>query len=327
MDLFTHVLVAYLVTFGIVGFKPAYLAAGALGGGLPDADALFFPIARRFPVLRHHGITHSLFGVTVVAAAGALIAPLLAPGSIAVYFLVLEAGGLCHIGQDAFTHFSVPPLLPFSEKRLELDADRAINFVTMIVSIGSFYLLLGVERNHVPFATYLLTVYGLMVFFAAYFAVRLAGRVVVGRRLRRLGPYDVVAPMTNPFSWLVLSEKDGDGRHRTTWARYVFGRGITAGPFTAEGLLEPSGEHRAPATEQEALAWSYPLARKASGVFEATYHFGEAARDGAGVWTAVWYSLEFTFFGRAAGVRVRFPADGGAPTAHRAFYRPSVAPL
>ena len=81
MDLFTHVLVAYLVTFGIVGFKPSYLAAGALGGGLPDADALFFPIARRFPVLRHHGITHSIFGVSLVAGAGALVAPLLAPGS------------------------------------------------------------------------------------------------------------------------------------------------------------------------------------------------------------------------------------------------------
>ncbi len=327
MDLFTHVLVAYLVTYGIVGFKPSYLAAGALGGGLPDADALFFPIARRFPILRHHGITHSLFGVSLFAGAGALIAPLLAPGSALVYFLVLEVGGLCHIAQDGFTHFSVPPLLPFSDRRLELDADRAINFVTLIVSAASFYLLLGVERNHWPFVDYLLTIYALMAFFAVYFAVRLAGRWQVGRRLASLGDYQIVAPTTNPFAWLVLSEHDDGGRHRTTWAKYVFGKGIVRGPFTAEGLLEaPPPPLRAPANAQEALAWSYPAARRASGVLEATYHFGEAFRDAAGAWTAVWYSLEFTFLGRSAGVRVVFPPDGGPPTTHRAFYRPTVRP-
>ncbi len=324
MDLFTHVLVAYLVTFGIVGFKPSYLAAGALGGGIPDADALFFPLARRFPVLRHHGITHSIFGVSVVAGAGALIAPLIAPGSPLVYLLVLEVGGLCHIAQDGFTHFSVPPLLPFSERKLELDADRAINFVTLGVSVASFYLLLGVERNRLPFSDYLITVYGLMAFFAAYFAIRLAGRLVVGRRLRSLGPYDVVAPTTNPFAWLVVAERDGDGRHRTTWARYVFGRGIVRGPYSAEGRLDAPPVGRAPAGEAEALAWAYPLARAASGVLDATFHFGEATRDAAGAWTAVWYSMEFTFLGRAAGVRVRFPPDGSPPSVRRAFYRPRI---
>ena len=322
MDLFTHVLVAYLVTFGVVGFHPSYLAAGALAGGLPDADALFFPIARRFPLLRHHGITHSVFGVSVVAGAGALLAPLLAPGSAVVYFLVFELGGLCHIAQDGFTHFAVPPLLPFSERKLELDADRAINFVTLGVSVVSFYLLLVVERGHVPFAIYLGTVYVLLAFFAVYFGVRLAGRLVVGRRLKTLGDFDVVAPTSNPFAWLVLSERRSDGMDRTSWARYVFGRGLVAGPYTAEGLLEAPVRTRAPSGEAEALAWSFPLAREASGVLDATYHFGEAFAGVAGAWTAVWYSLEFTFFGRSAGVRVDFPADGGPATVRRAFYRP-----
>jgi membrane-bound metal-dependent hydrolase YbcI (DUF457 family) len=327
VDLFTHVLVAYLVTFGVVGFQPSYLAAGALAGGLPDADALFFPIARRFPVLRHHGITHSVFGVSVVAGVGSLLAPLLAPGSALVYFLVFELGGLCHIAQDGFTHFAVPPLLPFSDRKLELDADRAINFVTLGVSVVSFYLLLVVERNRVPFSVYLWTVYLLMAFFAVYFAVRLAGRLVVGRRLRTLGDFDVVAPTSNPFAWLVLSERQAAGIHRTSWARYVFGRGLVAGPFTADGLLEAPPRTRAPSGEAEALAWAYPLARRATGVLDATYHFGEASCDVAGAWTAVWYSLEFTFFGRSAGVRVDFPADGGPATVRRAFYRPRLAPL
>ena len=321
MDLFTHVLVAYLVTFGVVGFQPQYLAAGALAGGLPDADALLFPLARRFPILRHHGITHSLTGVTVVALVGAFVGPMLAPGSPYVYFLVVEVGGLAHVAQDGFTNFAVPPLLPFSKRSLHLDADRAINFLTMAVSIASFYLLLGVERNHVPFAWYLVTVYVLMAFFVAYFAVRLAGRVVVGRRMHPLG-YQAVVPMGNPFTWVLLSEENRGGRVRTRWARYTFGRGVVDGPYSVDAPIEPPPHAGVPSSAVEALDWSYGLARRASRVIESTYHFGEAFVSAAGEWVAVWYSLEFTAFGRASAVRVRFPTGGESPIVKSAFYRP-----
>jgi membrane-bound metal-dependent hydrolase YbcI (DUF457 family) len=322
VDLFTHVLVAYLVTFGIVGFQPSYLAAGALAGGLPDADALFFPLARRFPLLQHHGITHSLFGVTVVAIAGAVLAPLLAPGSWLIYFVVMEVGGVCHILQDGFTHFSVPPLAPFSDRKLEIDADRAINFVTMAVSIASFYLLLVVERNHVPFGTYLATVYALMAFFAAYFAIRLWGRFRIGRYRTDVGPGAVPVPTTNPFKWVILSEQQLDGRVRTSWARFVLGRGLVDGPYTVDAPIAAPPHTGAPANAQQALEWSYGPARHASRVLAMTYHFGEAFQSAAGAWVAVWYSLEFTAFGRASGVRVSFPPDGSAPDVKTTFYRP-----
>lgn len=322
MDLFTHVLVAYLVTFGIVGLQPSYLAAGALAGGLPDADALFFPIARRFPILRHHGITHSLTGVTVVALAGAWVGPMLAPGSPWIYFLVMEVGGCAHILQDGFTNFAVPPLLPFSSRQLHIDADRAVNFLTMAFSVASFYLLLGVERNHVAFAEYLLTVYGLMAFFAAYFAIRLAGRYVVGRRMLKPGGYQAVAPTGNPFQWVLISEEIADGRVHTRWARYVLGRGVVDGPYAVEAPIEPPAHTGAPGSPAEALDWSYGLARKRSRVLESTYHFGEAFLTAAGEWVAVWYSLEYSAFGRAAAVRVTFPPGGASPVVKSAFYKP-----
>jgi len=323
VDLFTHVLVAYLVTFGIVGFQPSYLAAGALAGGLPDADALFFPISRRFPALQHHGITHSLLGVSIVAVAGAVIAPYLAPGSALIYFVVMEVGGCCHILQDGFTNFAVPPLLPFRKDLLHLDADRAINFFTLIVSVVSFYLLLGIERNHVAFAWYLLTVYALMAFFATYFAVRLAGRFGVRKPMRALG-FTAVAPTGNPLRWVLISEELHDGRVRTRWARYVFGRGVVDGPHTIDAPIEPPPHDGTPTSGTEALEWSYGLARRASRVIASTYHFGEASKSPAGEWTAVWYSLEFSAFGRAAAVRVRFPTGGGAPVVKSAFFRPTL---
>ena len=322
MDLLTHVLVAYLLTFLTVGPQPQYLAAGALAGGLPDADALFFPIARRFPILRHHGITHSLLGVSVVAGAGSLLAPMILPGSPVIYFLVMELGGVAHILQDGFTNFSVPPLLPFSERRLEMDADRAINFVTLAVSAVAFYLLLGVERNHVAFSLYLLTIYLLIAFFAAYFAIRLTGRLLIGRHLRAGGDFDKVLPTGNPFAWVLLKETVANGRSSTTWARYVLGRGLVAGPLRVEGPLEPVAFTGPPSSDVQALEWSYPLARKASRVIEGTYHFGEAFEEPGEGWTAVWYSLEFSAFGRSSGVRVRFPKSGAPVEVKSTFYRP-----
>ena len=323
MDLLTHVLVAYLLSFGLVGFHPQYLAAGALAGGLPDADALFFPLARRFPVLRHHGITHSVLGVSVVAAVGAVVAPHLAAGSPWVYLAVMEAGGLAHIAQDGFTHFAVPPLLPFRDWALHLDADRAVNFATLAVSAVSFYLLLGIERNRVAFALYLLTVDALAAFFVAYFVVRLAGRFWVGRRLRALGEFEHVVPTTSPLAWLVVSERVADGRERTAYGRYVLGRGLVAGPFVAEGSLDAPAVPAPPTSAAEALDRSLGLARRASRMLEQTFHFGEAFPDPAGGWTAVWYSLEFTMLGRSAAVRVRFPDGGGPAEVRSAFYRPS----
>ncbi len=327
MDLFTHVLLAYLLTYGLVGANPSYLAAGALAGGLPDADALFFPLARRFPILRHHGITHSLFGVTVVALVGAIVAPLLAPGSPLVYFLVMEAGGIAHILGDGFTHFSVPPFLPFSEMKLELDADRAINFLLMGVSIASFYLLLGVERNHVAFAVYAGTVYALMAFYGAYIGIRLAGRYFITRHRGALAPDAVAIPTGNPFKWLLLSERRDGTSVRTTWARYTLGRGLVAGPFSVEGSLLVSPHATGPQTAAEALDRSYPLAREASRMLDMTYHFGEAFERPGGDWEAIWYSLEFTAFGRSQAVRVRFPVGGGPPQVKTAFYRPVTTAL
>jgi membrane-bound metal-dependent hydrolase YbcI (DUF457 family) len=327
VDIFSHVLVAYLLTYGVVGLQPQYLAAGALAGGLPDADALFFPLARRFPILRHHGITHSLFGVTVVATVGAFVAPMVLSGSVLVYFVVMEVGGIAHILQDGFTQFSVPPLLPFSDKRLHLDADRAINFLTLVVSVVAFYVLLDVERNHVALSVYVATLWILAAFFVAYFSIRLAGRVAIGRHRGLLGERAEPVPTANPFSWLLLSESLRDGRMRTTWARYVLGRGITDGPFSVGGPMEPEAHAGSPSSAAEALEWSYPLARRASRILETTYHFGEAFQEAAGTWVAVWYSLEFTMLGRSPAVRVRFPTQGGTAEVHSAFYRPVQHPI
>ena len=321
MDLFTHVLVAYLISFGLAGAHPQYLAAGALAGGLPDADALFFPIARRFPLLQHHGITHSLLGVTIVAVAGGLLGPLVAAGTFGWYFLVMEVGGLAHIAQDGFTNFSVPPLLPFSKRRLELDADRAVNFVTLVVSVVAFYVLLVLERNQVPYAWYLDTLYLLTAFFVAYFALRLSARLYIGRHLRQWGEFQMPVPTSHPMRWILISESKSDGRFRTTYAHYVLGQGLVDGPHTVDVPQKAPRLDRPVATAQEALEQSYSMAHLRRRFLEDSYKFGRAEPTPQGGWIATWYSLEFGMFGRAAAVRVTFPADGSPPAVRSAWQR------
>jgi membrane-bound metal-dependent hydrolase YbcI (DUF457 family) len=312
MDLFTHVIVGYLLSYGLVGFQPQYLAAGALAGGLPDADVIFFPISRRFPILAHHGITHSIFGVTAVALVGGLVfAPMIAPGVPLLYFAVMEAAGLGHMLSDAFTHFSVAPLLPFSKRPLQIDADRAINFVTLVASVTSLFLL-GFERFRVPFGLYLLTIYGMMAFYGGYFAIRLIGRAGIARVRRVLPEFNVVAPTANPLLWMLLYEHREGGRHRSGFLRYRLGRGVVEGPWRVDVPLEdPANPPAGPvATASEALERSYPLARRTSDVLDNTYHFAQVRSEGNGCWDIVWYSLEFAAFGRAASVRVKIAADG-----------------
>ncbi len=323
MDLFTHVLVAYLLSFGLVGFQTSYLAAGAIAGGLPDGDIFFFPLWKRFPILRHHGITHSIFGVTIVAfVGGVLVAPRLAQGDPWVYFGIMEAAGLAHMLMDGFTHFSVPPLLPFSERKLEIDADRAVNFITLIVSVVAFYLLLGVERNHVEFWVYLDTMYALIAFFLVYFGMRLVGRALIARPIRSMGPGTVPVPTSNPLAWIVLKEERSRERVTTTYLRYTLGRGVVQGPFRVSAATDGVVGVQGPvASKDDALERSYPVARRHSSLLDDTYHFGEAAAAPGGGWVVVWFSLEFTALGRAAATRVHIAPDG-TMTSRRAWYRP-----
>ncbi len=320
MDLITHVLVTYLVTLGVVGFQPQYLAAGALAGGLPDADALLYPLGRRFEIFQHRGITHSFLGVTIIAIAGALIAPLLLPGSFLLYFAVMEMGGLLHIGLDAFTNFSVPPLLPFSRQRICYDADRAVNFFTLVVSVVSMYVLLGVERNQVAIQGEWASIAVLGVFFGAYFAIRVATRAWLGRAKSRFGPFDHIVPTENPFTWFLYGERRAGDRVSLHFARYRTGRGIS-GPYAL--TVDPAAATRAGpiASEQEAIDRSYAHRHARGRFFEDTYLFARAEPTPPGGWQITWYSIEFVNFGRSASVQVLFPPDGGAPEVHRGFRR------
>ncbi len=319
MDLFTHVIIAYLISFGLtLGKSPVYIAAGSLAGGLPDSDILLMPLARRFPLLRHHGITHSILGVTIFAVGGAILGPMVVPGANAwLLLLFMEIGGLVHILLDGFTHFAVPPFAPFSNVELHLDADRAVNGVTLAMSLTSFFLLVY-ERNTVPLADWLITGWLLLVTYLGYLVLRGVARYIVGKEMKKEG-YTAVIPTANPFHWLLVEEHEASGSWSTRFAQYTIGRGIRS-PQKAIGVEAPPPATLPVTTANEAIQLSYRPAMQRSRWLASTYRYA-TVNSSANGFRVQWFSIEFTVFGRAPGIRVDLDARTGEMHLERSWFR------
>lgn len=328
MDLFTHVLIAYLISYAIWGPNHLqYVAAGALAGGLPDADILLFPLARRFPALRHRGIVHTVLGVTIMAVAGAFLVPLLlgavvspafAAGSALLYFLAMETGGLSHLLLDGFTNYSVRPLAPFSDRELHLDADRAVNLGTFAFTAFSFSLMLY-ERGRVPIPIWETTAWILLAGYLGYLAFRGLARWRAGRAAKREG-FTAVAPTDNPGVFLLVEERRDGPDVRLRHAEFHLFRGVRAVSRT----LEFPWSEPAPGpvtTEEGALRASYRPALQRRRLLEMTYH-SALVRPAPGGWKVLWYSLEFTMLGRAVAVVATVDRESGAVATQSAWVSP-----
>jgi membrane-bound metal-dependent hydrolase YbcI (DUF457 family) len=326
MDLFTHVVFAYLLSFVIWGpGNPQYIAAGALAGGLPDADALLFPLARRFPILEHHGITHSIVGVTIVAGGGSILLPYLPyfpHASTLGYFVAMEIGGLSHVFLDGFTHFAVTPFMPFSLRRLRLDADVAIN-IFMLTLTSITLVTLALERGTVPFTIWVETAWLLTATYGGYLLVRGVARWRAGVVRHREG-YTSVMPTTNPRVWTLLEKEDTPARYRVRYRRYRFGELVPQPERSME--VSKLGPRTGPVrTPQEALERTYSAALDRNRWMATRAHAGEAVARGD-VFDVTWYIVEVGGFGRTLGVRGEIDGPTGAMRLRSGFFRLPSSP-
>lgn len=322
MDPFSHLLLGYLLGFGIWGPSGLqYVVAAAIAGALPDMDVVFYPLSKRFPLLRHRGISHSILGVTVIAAVGCfLVPPLMArglgpalgQGSPFTFFVALEVGGLSHVFLDSLDHWSVPIFAPFSTQEYHFDVDRIVNVGSMAFTVGAYALMLY-ERDRVPLEVWALTTWGLLVAVLVYFGIRIFGRWRAGVVQRREG-YTAVIPQGNPLEFVLFGEERSLGQLRLRYARYHLLRGFRSEREVVEVPLEPAATAPA-ANESAALARTYPLALASSWVLGETHHFA-MVRVSPGGFDVFWFSLEFNFWGRFAGVLSHIDASTGAVTTH-----------
>lgn len=331
MDPFSHLLLGYLLGFGVWG--PAgvpYVVAAAIAGALPDADVVLFPLARRFPLLRHRGVSHSIFGVTVIAAVGCLLVPPLmgwalgtdfSRGSPLQFFAALEVGGLSHVFLDSLDHWSVPIFAPFSPREYHFDVDRIVNVGSMAFTVFA-YVTLVYERGRVPFELWVLTTWILLGAVLVYFFVRILGRWRAGVAARQ-GKYSAVIPQGNPFVFVFFEEAKLEDRLRLRTSRYHLIRGFTSPPRSVDIPTGWAGS--LPVRDvSEALARSYPAALAASWILGETHHFVEV-RPLGGRFAVFWYSLEVNFFGRSAGVFAQVDPSTGVVTTRNRWRNPLTA--
>jgi membrane-bound metal-dependent hydrolase YbcI (DUF457 family) len=328
LDLFTHVIFAYLLSFILWGpAAPQYIAAGALAGGLPDADILLFPLTRWFPSLHHRGTVHTIVGVTVIAAVGSLLVPYLpyfTHASTLLYFVAMEVGGLSHLALDAFTNYAVRPLLPFSSRAFRLNADVAVSLVTMALTAVTLGVLVF-EHGTVPFGVWEETAWILVGVYGGYLVLRGMARWRAGVERRRSG-FAEVLPSTSPWRWLLLDERDTAERYQIRFRRLALGRGTTGTDRSLDVPKVPPvpGPVVSP---QAALERTYLPAMAKSEWLAESYHFGEAIEKGP-VYEVWWYIVSQTPGRRAYGVQGEVDRATGRMTLRSGFVRlPSAAPM
>lgn len=331
MDPFSHLLLGYLLGFGIWG--PAglqYVVAAAIAGALPDLDVALYPLSQRFPLLRHRGISHSILGVTIIAVVGCFVLPpvmawglgsYFGQGSIIAFFVALEVGGLSHVFLDSLDHWSVPIFAPFSLREYHFDVDRILNVGSMGFTVFAYVLMLY-ERARVPLELWALTTWALLVVLLLYFAIRIVGRWRAGVVQHREG-YTAVIPQGNPFKFLLFQEERTPERERLRYARYDLLRGFESPPQLLDFPTDPTAA--GPAHDASwALARSYPSALSASWILEETHPFAEVRARGTG-YDVFWYSLEFGFWGRFAGVLAHVDPIADSVTTRNQWSAPAKA--
>lgn len=321
MDLFTHVIFAYLLSFIIWGpAAPQYIAAGALAGGLPDADILLFPLTRWFPALHHRGIVHSVVGVTVIAAVGAFLVPFLpyfTHASTLLYFVAMEVGGLSHLVLDGFTNYAVRPLAPFSRRMLRLEADTAVNVTTLGVTAATMGVLIY-EHGRVPFNVWTFTVWVLIAVYGGYLLMRSLARWRAGAHARREG-FTSVQPTSSPWVWLLANEVDTPDQYQIRYRSLRLGHGASqeGRSLTVRKVEAEGGPVDSP---QAALDRTYVAAMAKNRWLRSRFHFGEAVAEG-NVFRVFWYVVEAGRFGRTVGVHGDIDRATGAMRLESGFFR------
>jgi membrane-bound metal-dependent hydrolase YbcI (DUF457 family) len=321
VDLFTHVIFAYLLSFIIWGpGAPSYIAAGALAGGLPDADILLFPLTRWFPALHHRGIVHSVLGVTIIAAVGAFLVPFLpyfTHASTLLYFVAMEIGGLSHLVLDGFTNYAVTPLAPFSRRMLRMDADTAVNFTTLGLTAVTLGVLIY-EHGRVAFNVWTETAWILVAVYAGYLVLRGVARWRAGAIAKREG-FSSVEPTSNPRVWLMADEQDTPDHYRIRYRTLRFGQGVAEGARSMEAAKMPPAPGPVDSA-QAALDRTYIAAVSKNRWLRMRYHFGEAIPSG-NVFRVFWYVVGMEGSGRAIGVHGEIDRATGEMQLKSGFFR------
>lgn len=172
MDFFTHLMLGFIIsTLASGSFHNSYVLFGTLMAGLPDFDVFLYPLWKRFPITRHHGITHMVMFVLIASAVVSTVAAILNGGADEKLFLLMCLTGMSHIFGDFITTWGVSPFYPLAKKYAKLNLDTAVNPYLVLFFFVEVLFLAEVMAGRIPLSDIQASAL-LGIIYIAYFAVR-----------------------------------------------------------------------------------------------------------------------------------------------------------
>ena len=144
MDLFTHAMLAYLISFGLgqlVGVSEPMLLFAVFMAMVPDLDIFLYPLSYKYPVLSHRVGSHTFTFAFISALIGAGICFVAFGTPIIGMFLFGFLGASTHVLMDMVTNYAIPPFGPFSWKTYSLDIDMAVNPLFLVLNVTMIPLM------------------------------------------------------------------------------------------------------------------------------------------------------------------------------------------
>jgi membrane-bound metal-dependent hydrolase YbcI (DUF457 family) len=218
MDLFTHMLIGYLIgwlaAFTAFGYNEYLILLPVVMAMLPDFDFVLYiiprSVRRRFRGIKHRGVSHTLVFLAACALVVAYIFNVLVGTTLLAGFVLALLGGLSHVLLDALTSFSFPYLGPFNWKERSLDLDGPVTWYMVPFSLFSIVTMWSMRAHAFPFSTYTLFVTFVFSVIAAHYIARLAVKLYVERVMYR-GQWARVNPSFRLLSFYVMKKRDMAG--------------------------------------------------------------------------------------------------------------------
>ncbi len=290
MDTFSHILIAWL----LVGkFDPILGAFAGFMALFLDLDVLLFPLAKKFPIFEHRGITHSIPAALIYTTIISIIFILITGLNFLAVLGAGLIGALMHILGDSITTYGLGAFWPFRKKYIKLDIILGIDPLLLILSIPS----LGIF--HISYQNNNLGLYNAMFWIAGVYLITYLGIRVILKLAVYFKFKSKSLPTLNWFKFTLIYEsplKKGDYEYQELqWQKYNL---ITKKFSPKRSFLFPKINPEPPLnTDDELIAYSHklePIKRIFRPIF---YHICRIIRKTGDETALFWSSVEHEYMG------------------------------
>jgi membrane-bound metal-dependent hydrolase YbcI (DUF457 family) len=219
MDIFTHILSGYLVSywsslFFAGGFSSElYVVLGTFMAVIPDMDMFLKPFWGRRPNTSHHGITHMFSFIiiisTIIYISLAVLLGIQDPGLLLLMYLT----GSMHLLWDFVGTGGVRPFYPFQKRYLKLNLEVGANPLLGIYSLLSMLFLLAIHLGLIDFMDFHKATLIIGAGYPLDLGARAALRYYFSRRPENRE--FTALPTLAPFRWRFARRVETDGEIET----------------------------------------------------------------------------------------------------------------